>query len=146
MKPREGQADPVSETFLGEPAPSLTDEERAALGANLAAIAEETSLEVALKLSEHLGGRHWEIPKRPSPSSPLIKAVGEEAARTICERFGGGGSKLYVLLRPGKRLEMRILRNRLGWSIASIAAHLRCSERSVYRVLGEDDDRQLPLW
>ncbi len=55
---------------------SLSSEEREALGASLVEIAEATSVEVALKLSEHLGGRHVQVPRTPSPQSPLVRVVG----------------------------------------------------------------------
>ncbi len=120
----------------------LSSEDRQALGPTLAEVADATSIMVALKLSEHLGGRHVQVPKVPSPQSPLVKAVGSEAAVAICERLAGGW--LYVPIRPGERVRIRVMRA-AGIPVCQIARHLNCSERHVYRVLAEADDRQLSL-
>lgn len=92
------------------------------------------------------GGRSVYIPHHPGPHSPLVQILGQDAANRLAARHGGNIVCPPIL--KARRLRIIELR-RQGWTITRIAADMRCTERTIYKVLAEaqaaNDQLALPL-
>ena len=115
----------------------------------LAYIAEEISVDVAVRLAETRGGREVYIPQAPDEDCKLTSLVGLNAARQISQLLGHG-----TLLVPcgnigganGRRARIEELW-RLGLSQPRIAAEVDVHTRTVERVVRSlKDDRQSDLF
>lgn len=102
------------------------------LGEKLARIAELTSVEVAVALATLHGGRRLYLPNVHGlrDSTPLVRAVGMEAARVIVGAFGRG-----ELAVPNCRSYLRYVRvrklRRQGLSVAQISRIVGLNDRRV---------------
>ncbi|BAE49268.1 hypothetical protein [Paramagnetospirillum magneticum] len=92
-------------------------------------------------LSVMRGGRNIYVPHQPGLNSPLVAAVGMEAANAMAARHGG--NVITVPINAGKRVRIRALKAE-GRSNSEIAAVLQCTVRFVYKVLAEDPEPEAP--
>lgn len=106
----------------------------------------------------------------------LVSVIGEDAARRLAQRFGGttvyvprtigehhflravlgdaaeqlaqwsGGARVSIPKQPERQARVRALRRAGALTVAAIALETNYSERHVYRLLKESDDRQLDLF
>lgn len=98
---------------------------------------------LALHLSKERGGRALYIPspRRLGPQTPVVILVGIAAAESLAQRYGG--THIDVPLGPGKRARVWELREIHKWTIARIAAEMRCTERTVYATLAGPRPRSM---
>jgi hypothetical protein len=114
------------------------------LPASLVDVAEALGLRVALALIQNFGGLDVKFPKDPSPDHPVIKALGEEDGRALCQFLGG--QQIYVPhARPAKSARADVQRmEAAGMDRAAIARSLGLSARHVRRVANSEDDPKQP--
>ena len=124
----------------------MTQEFRPYLPGVLALIAEEISLDLAVRLAELKGGREIYIPKNPGPETSLARMVGLENARLLFQTLGNG--KLLVPAgniggQTGRRQRVAMLLDQ-GVSHSDIAAKVDVHLRTVERVAASlrDPDRE----
>ncbi|MGD9863048.1 MAG: helix-turn-helix domain-containing protein [Pseudodonghicola sp.] len=117
------------------------------LPASMIHVAEVLGVRVALGLMQHFGGREMRIPiKMPDPDHPIVKALGEDDARALCQYMAD--EVIYV---PHGRIAARqraVLDLRsAGRTRGDIARLLGLSERHVRRIEnGSSDPRQGDLF
>jgi len=115
----------------------------------LALIAEEISVDLAVRLAKARGGREIYIPDGPGPTSTLAELVGLESARNLYKLLGHG--KMLVPAgnfsgQTGRRQRIAMLLEQ-GMSHSLIAAELDVHLRTVERVAASlRDTRQLDLF
>lgn len=114
----------------------------------LAEIAEATDVKTAEKVALRFGGHTVKLPARPRPSSPIVQAVGMEAAVKIVDWIGHGVHTIPMAHLAGpaarRREAARIFAK--GGSASEAARGAGVHERTAWRVkkrLGED---ALPLF
>ncbi len=124
----------------------MTHEFRPYLPGVLALIADEISLDLAVRLAELKGGREIYIPKNPGPETSLARMVGLENARLLFQTLGNG--KLLVPAgniggQTGRRQRVAMLLDQ-GVSHSDIAAKVDVHLRTVERVAAtlRDPDRE----
>ncbi len=110
----------------------------------LAEIAEAVGPHAALRLAVRFGGRGLYVPHHPRAGHAIERAIGPEAFRLLCKRYGGTelrdiplGAALSnkgVAIRSTAQAHPQL-------SHRSIAARLRTTERHVRRVLNDDSGR-----
>ncbi len=101
-------------------------------------IAAELGDQMAWMLIGGFGGTRVYIPLQPDDSSPLVRVLGRDAARTLGHRFGGEvvDIPLHRTRADRRRDRAAILKLRgEGQSVAAIARRIGCSERHVYYVM-----------
>jgi DNA-binding NarL/FixJ family response regulator len=115
----------------------------------LALIADEISVDLAVRLAKQRGGREVYIPKDPGSTSTLAELVGHDPALKLYKLLGHG-----MLLVPagnitgqtGRRQRIASLLEQ-GLSHSQIAAEVDVHLRTVERVAASlRDDRQLDLF
>lgn len=107
-------------------------------GLSFAAIVEMIGMELAARLSMECGGKRLYLPRRPVAGSPLVEAIGEEAAGVLCRQFGGEHIDIGSAL--GKRAAIHaMLRMEPRPSIGAVAHKFRVSRRTVIRISQEED-------
>lgn len=96
----------------------------------------------ALDLSKVRGGRALYIPSptRLGEQSPVVRLVGMDCALKLAERFGG--THIDIPIGPGKRARVWELKEQ-GWTAGRIAGEMRCTERTVWNILGGTRPRTL---
>lgn len=98
-------------------------------------IAEHAGLEAALKLAEVKGGQRVHIPHRVTARHWLARAIGVEAAATVCSRYAG--LNIVVPIGPhGGVNKMRHLAERAiadGVSANEAARRSGLHVRNIYR-------------
>lgn len=109
--------------------------------ANLQGYVQVLGIEGTIALVERFGGARLYLPRTPQADGPLAQALGLEAAQRLGQAMGGGEA---VKIPLAKKWLARHYRG-LGWSVARIARHLRCSDTTVYGYLA-DDGSQLDLF
>lgn len=114
----------------------MTSEFRPYLPGVLAYIADEISLDLAVRLAELKGGRETYIPKDPKPDDALSKLVGLENACKLFKLLGNG--KLVVPAgnfggQHGRRQRIAMLLDK-GESHSKIASKVDVHLRTVERV------------
>ena len=85
-------------------------------------------------LVRDFGGRVIGIPKRVA-GTRLAESVGDAAARSLSERFGG--ERVYIAkssVREGRNREIRKLRTE-GYSIEGLSQLFSLTERQISRIL-----------
>lgn len=83
-----------------------------------------------LALIEAFGGTRIYVPKAPNQASPLVQAIGREAAAALAAAHGGDQLQVPI----ARHWQVRCLRAR-GLSYSAIALTLRISEDAVWRHL-----------
>lgn len=117
------------------------------LPATMMDVAEALGVHVALGLMQHFGGREMRIPRTmPGPDHPIVKALGEDDARALCQYMTD-----QVIYVPHGRIAARhrdVLDLRAkGKTRGDIARLLGMSERQVRRLEnGTSDPRQGDLF
>ena len=117
------------------------------LPASLVDVAETLGLRVAVALIEHFGGLEVKFPVSPKPDHPVIKALGDEDGRALCEFLGG--QQIYVPhSRPARSLRAEVIAlQSAGLDRAAIARRLGISQRYVRMLINQrPDTRQLSLF
>lgn len=103
------------------------------LPASLIDLAETLGLKVALQLVAAFGGREMRFPKEPGDDHPVIKALGAEAGRAVCQFLGG--QVIYVPhARPAARRQEAAALAGKGMTRGEIARALGLSQRHVRRL------------
>lgn len=112
-----------------------------ALFDQVAAVAEMCGIETARAFVDEFGGSKMYVPKRWQEGH-LMNAIGEGAARQICEVFGGESIEIPREMFPpaGLRTMIRHL-NKLGVPRQLAALWLRCSDRTVRDELSDSGPR-----
>lgn len=106
--------------------------------ANLQGYVQVLGIEGTIALVERFGGARVYLARHPRADGPVAAVVGLEAAQRLGEAYGD-----TVKIPLAKRWLARHYRG-LGWSVARIARHLRCSDTTVYGYLA--DGSQLDLF
>lgn len=111
-------------------------------------MAEVAGLKAALEVTERWGGTRLFFPKQVDGEHPLTLTVGLEAARKLCDRFGGDEPSIPRAANALKYLRNQIIARRyLTESAAAIARDYGMTERWVYEIVSrEQDDRQISLF
>ncbi len=95
--------------------------------------------DAALALCRQFGGIDIEVPKTIGDRHFLRVALGN-VADALAQYYGG--SRLRVPKREERQMRVRQLHRTGALTIRGIALETGYSERSVYRLLAERDDRQ----
>ncbi len=117
------------------------------LPASLVDVAETLGLRVAQGLIQHFGGLEVKFPVAPKPDHPVIKALGAEDGRALCEFLGG--QQIYVPhRRPPRSMRAEVMAlQEAGLDRPAIARRLGISQRYVRMLVNQSpDDRQLSLF
>lgn len=109
-------------------------------------VAEELGVELAADLVRHFGGTRVYVPKVLKPHHDIVKKLGQDKAAALVSAYGG--SELDVPMHlyneaVARRKQIFDLRRR-GMSVSSIALDVRCTERQVYAILGQEKDGNAP--
>lgn len=103
----------------------------------LAAIRELIGTEATLRLVEHYGGLHVDVPRRFQDDHPLVRVLGHEAAAAFVQRFGG--TRPYIASLKGP---LRVMRNieisrryEGGAPVRHLAREHGLSERQIWNIL-----------
>ncbi|WP_374410637.1 hypothetical protein [Novosphingobium colocasiae] len=99
--------------------------------------------EGARQLARHFGGTTVSVPRTIGDHHPLRAVLGDTA--DVLARWCGG-ARLSIPKRPERQTRVRELRRAGALTIAGIALETGYSERHVYRLLSERDDRQMDLF
>lgn len=97
-------------------------------------IAEESSLEAALRLAEAKGGMKIYVPKRLSEAHGLVDCMGEEGARALCRLYGGEDIIVPLDPRGGQRARVRAIRRGIseGKSANEVARSAGVGRRHIF--------------
>lgn len=92
----------------------------------------------ARALARHFGGTTQYVPRQIGEHHPLRAVLGDDADKLAkwC-----GGSRLNIPKQPERRARVRDLRRAGSLTIAGIALETGFTERHVYRLVKERDDR-----
>jgi len=92
-----------------------------------------TGLRIALRLMQNFGGRDMKFPAEPSEDHPVVRALGMDDARLLCQHLAG--QQIYVPHSRAQRTRASVheLQGR-GMTRAQIAAQLGLSERHVRHI------------
>jgi hypothetical protein len=99
--------------------------------------------DAARLLAQRFGGTTIYVPRNVGEHHPLRAVLGDRAA-ALAERFGG--LRVNVPKQPERQERVRERRRAGALTVAGIALEVGYSERHVYRLLSEGDDRQLDLF
>ncbi|MCF6432926.1 helix-turn-helix domain-containing protein [Leisingera sp. MMG026] len=113
----------------------------------LAYIADEISVEVAVRLAEAKGGRRVYIPKNPDSETALAKLVGWENACLLSKLLGHGELPVPAGSfggQTGRRQRIAMLLDQ-GMSHSDIAAKVDVTQRTVERVAASLRDPDQPM-
>lgn len=99
--------------------------------AELAHLSDHLSPEALLALVEAFGGTALYIPQAPNQGSPLVRAIGREAAQALAAARGGENLKVPL----ARHWRIRIYRERDGLPYAAIARRLGVTEKAVWENL-----------
>lgn len=94
-------------------------------------------------LAQRFGGTVVYVPKNPGEHHPL-RVLGEVALAALVEFRGG--ERLAVPKQPERRARVRELHRTRALTVPAIALETGFSERQVYRLIREIDERQLDLF
>jgi AraC-like DNA-binding protein len=110
----------------------------------LAEIAAAIGEDGATRLAQRLGGTTVSVPRAIGENHPLRVVLGAELADRLAAWCGG--SRLSVPKQVERRARVIALRRTGSLTVAAIALETGYSERHVYRLLSEHDDRQMDLF
>lgn len=110
----------------------------------MAELAGAIGMEAARELARQFGGTTISVPREIGQDHPLRARLGEELCRRLAEWYGG--TRIGVPKGPERRTQVKELRQAGALTVAGIALETGYSERQVYRILAESDDRQLDLF
>lgn len=99
--------------------------------AELADLSAHLPPEALLALIEGFGGTVLYIPHSPNQASPLVRALGRDAAAALAAARGGERIKVPL----ARHWRIRVLRERDGLSYSQIARRLGITEDAVWRHL-----------
>lgn len=91
--------------------------------------------ELMVRLSFDLGGKILYIPLKAGAHCPLTVSVGLDAAKKICEVYGG--MKFEVPNRKGRDVEVLAL-HKSGLSMLQIAHQMRLNRKTVAAIINRD--------
>lgn len=97
-------------------------------------IAEESSLEAALRLAAAKGGTKIYVPKRLNEAHGLVACMGEKGARALCRLYGGEDIIVPLDPRGGQRARVRAIRRGIaeGKSANEVAHAAGVGRRHVF--------------
>jgi DNA-binding NarL/FixJ family response regulator len=98
--------------------------------AELAWLSQHLAPPALLALIEAFGGTRIYVPKSPNQASPLVQAIGREAAAVLAAAHGGDELSIPI----ARHWQVRCLKGQ-GLSYREIALRLRISENSVWNHL-----------
>jgi hypothetical protein len=110
----------------------------------MAELVDAIGADAARQLAQRFGGTSVYVPRAVGEHHPLRVALGVDAVVKLVEWYGG--ARLSIPKQPERRARVRALRNAGALTIAGIAVETGFSERHVYRLLSEPDDRQSDLF
>jgi hypothetical protein len=100
--------------------------------------------DAARLVAQKFGGTTIYVPRVIGEHHPLRAALGEAIAVELARWYGG--SRLNVPKQPERRARVQELHRAGTLTKAAIAIETGYSERHVYRLLSEPDDRQGDLF
>lgn len=100
--------------------------------------------EAARLLARRFGGTTIYVPRSIGEHHPLRVVLDKEGADKLAQWCGG--SRVNIPKQAERRTRVRELRRAGALTIAGIAIETGFSERHVYRLLGDDDERQPGLF
>lgn len=109
-----------------------------------AAIAVAVGEDLAQLLTDKFPGVQIYVPLVASENHWLRVAIGDDAIARLIAFYGG--SRVNVPMRQGRHNRVRELRRAGALTRAQIAIETGYSERHVYRILSERDDRQIDMF
>lgn len=95
-------------------------------------------------LARRFGGTTVYVPHTVGEHHPLRVVLGDDAVVKLVKWYGG--SRVNVPKQAERQARVRELRRAGALTIAGIAIETGYSERNVYRLLSEPDDRQADLF
>jgi DNA-binding NarL/FixJ family response regulator len=98
--------------------------------AELAWLSQHQAPPALLALIEAFGGTRIYVPKAPNQASPLVQAIGREAAAKLAAAHGGDELKIPI----ARHWQVRCLKGQ-GLSYREIARRLRITEDAVWNHL-----------
>lgn len=103
-------------------------------------------LRIAIALMRDFGGRDVKFPAEPAAGHPIVRALGMDDARILCQHLGG--QQIYVPHgRPPRSQRNAVLAlEREGRNRAQISAALGITERHIRRVSNRPAPGPLPLF
>lgn len=94
----------------------------------------------ALAICAAFGGRALYVPADPGPDHPLVRLLGESAAKRLCSLLAG--DRLHVPKMDAVTRQLRVKeihrRRKKGSSVTSLAREFNLTQRRVHQILGED--------
>lgn len=100
--------------------------------------------DAARLLARRFGGTTIYVPRNMGEHHPLHVVLGQEAAEKLAEWYGS--TRVNVPKQAERRKRVHELHQAGALTIAGIAIETGYSERHVYRLLNESDDRQADLF
>ena len=100
--------------------------------------------DAARQLSRMMGGTTVYVPLAIGEHHPLYVTLGEHSSSKLAAAFGG--SRVNIPKQVERRARVRELHRAGALTIARIAIETDYSERHVYRLVSEADDRQADLF
>lgn len=110
----------------------------------MAELASAIGEDAARLLARRFGGTTVYVPHTVGEHHYLRVVLGDEAVARLVK--WGGGSRINVPKQAERRARVRELHRAGALTIARIAIETDYSERHVYRLLSEADDRQADLF
>jgi len=110
----------------------------------MAELASAIGVEAAHRLALTLGGTRFYVPAVIGEHHPIHAAIGATSAAALAECFGG--ARIYVPKQLARRERVKYLRRTRAWTVPQIARDTGYSERQIYRIVAEIDERQLDLF
>lgn len=110
----------------------------------MAELASAIGDDAARLLAERFGGTTISVPRTIGEHHPLHVVLGADLARRVAQYYGG--SRVYIPKQAHRRARVLELHRKRSLTIAGIAVETGYSERHVYRLLGERDERQADLF
>lgn len=110
----------------------------------MAELARAIGDEAARLLAQRFGGTTIYVPRQIGEHHPLHVVLGTEAAGRISQSYGD--LRVYVPKQPERQERVRTLRRARSLTVAAIAIETGYSERHVYRLCSETDNRQLDFF
>lgn len=110
-------------------------------------IAETVGVEIAAALVEHFGGTRLYIPAKPKPHQAIVQKLEAEHLETLVSAYSGQEIDVPMHLFNEALARRRLVKSlrKKNRSINAIALEARCTERQVYAILAEGDDKQKQL-
>lgn len=123
----------------------MTSARRIAGDDAMAELASAIGEEAARLLARRFGGTTVYVPRNNVGEHHFLRVLlGDNAFDKLAQFYGG--SRVNVPKQPERQARVRELRKAGALTIAGIAVETGYSERHVYRLLSERDDRQLDLF